>query len=239
MSVASLRRRFYPDPILRDPVARFVRRLEAHVKPGDRVLDIGAGAGERNTYSLKGRVGQIVGVDVDPRVVTNPLLDVGLSADICSLPFQDASFDVVFSIYVFEHVPNPGPLVAEIARVLRPGGVCLSLTPNAYHYVTLLSRLTPTSFHKTVNAWLGRAAEDTFPTCYTMNSARVLRRQFAEAGLDTVSIEAFEVQPNYLAFSTLTYALGIVYERIVNFTERAASLRVNLISTFRKQPANA
>ena len=39
-TVASLRRRFYPDVVGRDPVAAFVRRLERAVKPCDRVLDL-------------------------------------------------------------------------------------------------------------------------------------------------------------------------------------------------------
>jgi SAM-dependent methyltransferase len=236
-TVASLRRRFYPDVVQRDPVARFVNRLDTIVKPGDRVLDIGAGAGELNAYALKGRVRQIVGVDLDPRVSTNPLLDSGLSADIYSLPFRDGSFDVVFSIYVFEHVDQPRALASEIARVLKPGGRCLTLTPNTFHYVTLLSRLTPTSFHKLVNERRGRASDDTFPTCYKLNSRRALTRHFSAAGLDTVAIDAIEVQPNYLSFSALSYALGIAYERLVNATAHGELLRVNLIGLFRKPVA--
>ncbi len=236
-TVASLRRRCYPDGIQRDPVARFVNRLNAIVKPGHRVLDLGAGAGELNAYALKGRVRQIVGVDLDPRVSANPLLDAGLSADIYALPFRDGSFDVVFSIYVFEHVDRPRALAAEIARVLRPGGVCLALTPNLYHYVTLLSRLTPTAFHKWVNERRGRASDDTFPTCYRLNSRRVLNRRFSAAGLDTVAIDAIEVQPNYLTFSPVAYAAGVAYERIVNATDLLSSFRVNLIGLFRKPAA--
>jgi SAM-dependent methyltransferase len=233
-TVAALQRRFYPDVVARDPVARFVNRLEAIVKPGDRVLDIGAGAGELNAYALKGRVRQIVGVDLDPRVATNPLLDAGLTADIYALPFRDNSFDVVFSIYVLEHVDRPSALAAEIGRILRPGGLCFVLTPNLLHYVTVTSRVTPTAFHRWVNAWRGRAAEDTFPTCYRLNSRRALRRHFSAAGLDTVSIDVIEVQPNYLSFSAFTYALGVAYERLVNATESLSSLRVNLIGLFRK-----
>lgn len=238
MSVAALRQRFYPNRLRRDPVAAFVHRVERIVKPTDRVLDLGAGAGELNSYALRGRVRQIVGVDLDPRVVANPLLDAGVPADIYRLPFQDATFDVVFAIYVLEHVDRPAQLAAEIQRVLRPGGVCLVLTPNLLHYVTMVSRFTPTWFHRWVNQRRGRAAEDTFPTCYQLNSPRALKRHFGAAGLATVAIDAIEVQPNYLTFNALTYAAGIVYERLVNATELCAALRVNLIGLFEKpQPA--
>ncbi len=236
--VQSMRRRFYPDRLRRDPVAAFVQRVERIVKPADRVLDLGAGTGELNAYALRGNVRRVVGIDLDPRVTANPLLDAGLRADVYALPFRDASFDVVFAIYVLEHVDRPAALAAEIQRVLRPNGVCLVLTPNIFHYVTIASRLTPMSFHRWVNRRRGRAAEDTFPTWYRLNSARALKRHFGAAGLSTIAIDAIEVQPNYLTFSSVTYAAGVAYERLVNATDLCSSLRVNLIGLF-KRPAVA
>jgi SAM-dependent methyltransferase len=238
MIASRLSRRFYPDVVDRNPVAQFVNHLYSVVGATDRVLDLGAGAGELNAYALKGRVRRIVGVDFDPRVTANPLLHSGLTADIYALPFRDASFDVVFSIYVLEHVDRPRPLASEIHRVLRPGGICLVLTPNVFHYVTLMSCLTPTVFHRWVNQLRGRASDDTFPTCYRLNSRRALKRHFADAGLETVAIDAIEVQPNYLTFSALAFVLGIGYERLVNSTERLSSIRVNLIGRFRKPLAS-
>jgi SAM-dependent methyltransferase len=241
-TVRALRERFYPDVVQRDPVAVFVQRLERSVKPTDDVLDLGAGAGELNTHALKGRVHRLVGVDVDPRVGINPLLDAGIRADIGMLPFRDCSFDIVFSIYVLEHVNGPGKLAAEIGRVLRPGGVCLMLTPNILHYVTLLSQLTPARFHKWINARRGRPPEDTFPTLYLLNSRRALDDHFTGAGFERVSIDLIEVQPNYLTFSALSYALGVGYERLVNATELLSPFRVNLIAVFKKSdtaPAQA
>jgi SAM-dependent methyltransferase len=236
-AVAALARRFYPAAAASDPVAQFVRRLEQVVTPDDVVLDIGAGAGELNAYDLKGRVRHLVGVDVDRRVQGNPLLDAGVPADICALPLLDNSVDVAFSIYVLEHVEHPAALVGEIHRVLRPGGVCLFLTPNIFHYVTLVSRLSPLWFHRWINEKRGRHAADTFPTVYRLNSRRALTRAFVGAGFDAVSVDLIEVAPHYLSCSAVTYALGIAYERIVNLTEHLSGLRVNLIATFRKPPS--
>jgi SAM-dependent methyltransferase len=236
--VEVLRQRFYPTPERRDTVTAFSRRLEGIARPCLDVLDLGAGAGSLNSYELKGRVHRIVGVDADPRVGLNPLLDCGLRADIAALPFRAASFDVVFSIYVLEHVEHPERLASEIARVLRPGGVFLSLTPNLVHYVSLISRFTPMAFHRWLNEKRGRSAEDTFPTCYRMNTRSSLTRHFQSAGLELVTLEGVEVQPNYLTFSAVTYLLGIGYERIVNASRHLSALRVNLIPVFRK-PVNA
>jgi len=236
LTVEALRTRFYPDTLRRDPVAAFLSRLGRVVSPADTVLDLGAGAGSLNPYALRGRVAKVIGVDRDPRVGTNPLLDRGLQADITGLPFRDGVFDVVFSIYVLEHVGDPQPLLSEIARVLRPGGRCAILTPNIYHYVTMVARATPTWFHKWINERRGRAADDTFPTRYLLNSRRALTRGFADAGFVAESLETIEVQPNYLDATPVTYAAGIGFERLVNATEWLAPFRVNLIGIFRKDP---
>jgi len=236
-TVGALRQRWYADRLRRDPVAAFVHRLDGVLKPRDVVLDLGAGAGELNAYAIRGHVRRIVGIDVDPRVEANPLLDTGLQGDICALPFRDNTFDVAFSIYVLEHVDRPAALAAELFRVMRPGGLCLALSPNVFHYVTLASRLTPTTFHRWFNERRGRAGEDTFPTFYRLNSRRALTRWFGGAGFETVALDTIEVQPNYLSFSPLAYAVGAGYERLVNATEFLSALRVNLISIFRKPRA--
>jgi len=64
------------------------------------------------------------------RAATPPEGMTCVSADAERLPFPDASFDAVFSVNLVEHVPHPDQLFAEIARVLKPGGHCLVVTPN-------------------------------------------------------------------------------------------------------------
>ncbi len=52
-----------------------------------------------------------------------PLQNI-LQMDAAELKFPDASFDVVYTSAVFEHIPDPGKALEEIKRVLKPGGVC-------------------------------------------------------------------------------------------------------------------
>src|SRR5439155_21463693 len=127
--------------------------------------------------------------------------------------------DLAFAIYVLEHLPEPAKLVKELRRVLRPGGIVLALTPNRYHYVSLISALTPVGFHKWFNKQRGRDEEDTFPTYYRLNSPRDIRRHFEPAGFTMLECSMIEVQPNYLSFSVPTFLLGAAYERIVNSAE--------------------
>jgi len=233
-TVETLRRRWYPNPLQSDAVAAFVDRLTGAVTADDDVLDLGAGTGALNAYALKGRARRVIGIDRDGRVGSNPLLDAGVQADGCALPFQDNSFDVVFSIYVLEHVERPTEFVAEIQRVLRPGGRCFMLTPNRFHYVSLIASVTPTGFHRWLNAKRGRPADDTFETHYRLNSRRSLSSHFIRAGLRVQAIDGIEVQPNYMTFSLPTFLLGVAYERIVNAVSWLSLARVNWIAVFRK-----
>jgi ubiquinone/menaquinone biosynthesis C-methylase UbiE len=52
--------------------------------------------------------------------LNSPLADV--KADICNLPFEDASFDVIFCNHVLEHIPDDTKAMQELFRILRPGG---------------------------------------------------------------------------------------------------------------------
>jgi SAM-dependent methyltransferase len=232
--VEALMDRLYPEPHHRDPVARLLEVVERYVAPEARILDIGAGAGEINPHDLKGRCREIVGVDLDPRVVDNPLLDRGVIGDGRSLPFDDASFDVVFSIYVLEHVADPASFAAEIARVLRPGGVVIGLTPNRWHYVATAAALTPYGFHRWYNARRGRPSEDTFPTTYLLNTRHDQERWFGPPNFRTAHFERLEVSPNYLTFSVPSFLVGAAYERMVNRFAFLERFRVCIVSAFKR-----
>jgi SAM-dependent methyltransferase len=198
------------------------------------VLDLGAGAGIVRELDLRGLGPRVHGIDLDPRVLDNPCLDdarIGRAEDI---PYPEGSFDLVFCNNVLEHLPDPERAFAEVARVLRPGGVFLAKTPNRWHYVALLAQLTPHRVHELVNEWRGREREDTFPTLYRANSGSALRKWAAAAGLEVERIRRVEGRPEYLRLFAPAYLLGIAYERIVNATDALAPVRVILIATFRK-----
>ncbi len=234
MSVEWWESRLYKTPESRNPVMQFCNELYKYVDESSSVLDVGAGTGEYRDYQLRGRCKEIVGVDIDPRVMKNPLLDRGEVADVRRLPFSDNTFDLAFSIYVLEHLEDPLSFVKEIYRVLKPGGHFLALTPNLFHYVSIIAWLTPTSFHRWHNKIRDWGHVDNFPTFYRLNTRRKLVKQFNDAPFKTVSIHTIEVKPHYLTFSTPTFLIGAAYERLVNSSDIFSALRVNIICTFRK-----
>lgn len=85
----------------------FRERILAHIKPDSVILDLGAGAGIVSQMNFKGLAGKVCGVDLDPRVVDNPMLDEGRVSDAGGIPYGDGLFDVVFSDNVFEHLDTP------------------------------------------------------------------------------------------------------------------------------------
>jgi SAM-dependent methyltransferase len=212
----------------------FRERIASHLHPHSDLLDLGAGAGIVPQMNFRGLGARVCGVDLDPRVVSNPALDEGRIANAERIPYENARFDIVFSDNVLEHLEEPARVFREVARVLKPGGVFLFKTPNKWHYMPTIARLTPHSFHRYVNVLRGRPKTETFPTRYRANSYRDVTRLAANAGLVVESVELIEGRPEYLRIAWPTYVLGVAYERLVNLSEVFASVRILLVGTLRK-----
>ena len=106
---------------------------------GKRVLDLGCRSGALTQAYVDGN--EVVGLDVD-RAALAEAARLGIEtvwADVDEpLPFGDAGFDAVVAGELLEHVRFPDHLVAEVLRVLRPGGAFVGSVPNSYR---LKSRL--------------------------------------------------------------------------------------------------
>lgn len=164
----------------------------------------------------------------------NPYLDEARVADAGGIPYEDGLFDLVFADNVMEHLDQPAQVFAEIARVLKPGGVLLFKTPNRSHYVPLIARLTSHGFHQFYNRLRGRDDEDTFPTCYLANSKAQVAALAAATGFEVSAIERIESRPEYLRLTAPTYLVGAAYERLVNLIPALARFRVVLVAELHK-----
>jgi len=170
----------------------FYNLVNALVTPESHVLDFGAGRGKwvdletgykLSLTTLKGRCAEIVGVDVDPAVLTNPLMDrTAVIGPDGRIPLPDQSVDVIVSWAVFEHLPDPAASARELDRVLKPGGWICAWTPNRWGYVGIGARLVPNALHakvlKRLNAAGGREDHDVFPTVYRLNTRAAVQRAF-------------------------------------------------------------
>lgn len=195
----------WDDLVLREEVLSVLR-------PEHVVLDLGAGAGILPAMNFRGHARRICGLDPDERVVHNPNLDEGRVGVGESIPWETNHFDVVVADNVLEHLANPDKVFREVARVLKPGGLFVAKTPNAWHYMPIVSRLVPFRYHhRLIRSTHGRAAVDVFPTTYLANSPRAIARIAGGCGLSVRSIRVREGRPGYLAFSGPTYLLGSLY----------------------------
>ena len=232
-----LDRRWYPGVADNWDDELFRARILQRLNPDSQVLDLGAGAGIVAQMNFKNSVRRACGVDLDPRVVDNPYLHDAKVSSGERIPYGDAEFDVVFSDNVLEHLDHPAAVFAEVFRVLRPGGYFLAKTPNRWHYMPVIARMTPHSFHSFFNRLRGRATVDTFPTRYRANSPGQMRKLAAQTGFEVSSIELIESRPEYLRFNALAYYAGIAYERTVNSTNWLSAARILLVAEFRKPAA--
>ncbi|MBI4870551.1 MAG: methyltransferase domain-containing protein [Candidatus Riflebacteria bacterium] len=189
--------------------ARQVARLGLHA--GSRLLDVGCNIGEfllraRETYGVEG-----VGLDLSlgALVRARKVLSRVNRGDAEALPFAAGTFDVVTSFDVIEHVPHPDRLLAEIARVLKPGGRCL---------VYAISRQNQYTWHAFLRlATLGRMGQDVagghHPDRFLLPAD--VRRWAAESGLRELQLVPFH------AFFTLAFdefgarGVSFLYKRLL------------------------
>jgi ubiquinone/menaquinone biosynthesis C-methylase UbiE len=112
--------------------ARRARLLEVlALKPGEHVLDVGPGPGH---YAFEmsasvGDAGRVAGIDTSENSIETAkrrcsgLANVSFYlGDAVDLPFAEATFDAAISTQTFEYLPNVGAALAEVFRVLKPGG---------------------------------------------------------------------------------------------------------------------
>ncbi|WP_307787715.1 class I SAM-dependent methyltransferase [Mycolicibacterium sp. S2-37] len=137
----------------------------------------------RHLFNLRGRCAHVEGCDVDEAVLSNPFVDhAEVIAPDGPLPYADNSFDIIFARFVFEHVQNAEIVANELTRVLKPGGLIASLTPNKYGYIAAAGTLVPNRLHvKALKAIQPkRKAVDVFPTKYRLNSRSALMNAFGD-----------------------------------------------------------
>lgn len=124
-----------------DAMHRFAYTVvEEYAKPNDRLLEIGFGEGYGSEI-VEPWVGEYVGVEVDLESVRHAAEKYERPAasfvhyDGTTIPFVDASFDLVIAFQVLEHVHDSVAFLGEGRRVTRPDGSVLIVTPNRNHRV--------------------------------------------------------------------------------------------------------
>ena len=123
-----------------------VRYEQLGLQAGERLLDLGAGGGRHAFEAMRrgavvtavdadgGEVREAVGMmavlaESDEATLASKGAGSGLRGDALALPFADDTFDRVIAAEVLEHIPDDEGAIAELARVLRPGGTMAVTVP--------------------------------------------------------------------------------------------------------------
>jgi ubiquinone/menaquinone biosynthesis C-methylase UbiE len=187
---------------------------------------------------LVSRAGLAVGVDLDfPHLRKHVNLSRLTCASLASLPFSDASFDLVTCNMVVEHLPTPFVIFQEMSRVLAPGGTLMVHTPNTRNYLVFANVLAKKLLPRPLALKLvhdGRAGDDIYPTYYRANDEPTLRKLGESVRLRPESVR-FLTQPQpYTRF----FAPAAFFELLLMRATRMRPLDrfgATIVMVFRKQ----
>jgi len=152
-----------PDPSGRTPQDVAIEALRAR-RPA-RVLEVGCGTGQLAERMVRELDAELVAVDLSPSMVeeTRSRVVDARVADVEQLPFADGEFDCAVAAWVLYHLPDLDRGLAELARVLRPGGRLVAITNGEEALADL---------------WALVGAERTRTTFMGENGEAALRRHF-------------------------------------------------------------
>ena len=196
------------------------------VGPGTSWLDVGCGrevlpSNPRAARRLADRCLSLTGLDPSDNIDENPFLHHRAK---CTLEAFDAPepFDVITLRMVVEHLTNPEAAVQALSRLCKPGGQVVIYTVDKWSPISLVSALTPMSFHHRMKHLLWRAEEkDTFPATYLMNTRRRLATLMSAEGFieaDFLNLADTRTTSRFRLLNTVELAIwrglrsiGVVY----------------------------
>lgn len=190
---------------------RWRRHLAAVEMPldelaGKRVLEVGSGAGGHSAlFASKQALVTSVDLTFQRARATNQKLQAlrrdgrcqAMQADAETLPFADASFDIVYSNGVLHHTNDTARAIDEVFRVLKPGGIAVIMLycKSSFHYWAIMVPLVGLLQGKLFQSanWLGHATEwmgskrqtavNPITRCYSHGGIRRLFAKFADVSL--------------------------------------------------------
>jgi ubiquinone/menaquinone biosynthesis methyltransferase len=187
--------------------ARWKKKLVmlANVQQGERALDLASGTGDI-AFGVAARGAQTIGLDITHRMMQLAQAKIReaparhslgggrfITGDMTSLPFTNASFDLVTTGYGLRNVPDLDAAIDEIARVLRPGGRLLSLDFNRpEHYLVRTAYLSYLTVVGSTLGWILHRDPDTYryipASIRRYPGARGVAEKLAARGFDRVTV---------------------------------------------------
>jgi len=223
------RRLPYAEPLTEDYELAVAQAMNA---TSGVVLDVGGG--KRCVFAKHRRsAAKIVAVDISAEELShNEDVDERIVADATKeLPFANDSVDIVCSRSVVEHLPSVDGYLSEAHRVLKPGGLTVSLFPSKNAPYALIKRALPHSLGRRL-MHLNKPYSSPFVgfrTYYDQCTLRAMKRALGRHGFEIVETRVSYYQADYFKFLFPLYLLNLAFEllaRGVDFTPVAAGVLI-------------
>jgi ubiquinone/menaquinone biosynthesis C-methylase UbiE len=189
---------YMPGGLMESRIARFLAAAEPVARPDLRVLDFGCGSGEL-ARAMAGQGWRVNACDISREMLRAAEAAPGGDGvewravqSGGALPFADGSFDLVTASSVFEYIAAPEAGLAELCRVLAPGGLLLITVPDMRHPVRLAEEKSRHSLGGRVKRGLRRIARGGAETDYLKYS---IQRPTPEEWCALLRIAGFAPQP--------------------------------------------
>ena len=199
------------------------RLLDDALAPGSVALEAGCGRTTRLS-GYRDRITRLVGVDLDAAAGNeNPSVDEFHVADLgARLPFEDATFHLVYANFVVEHLVDPVFAFREWRRVLRSDGHLVLLTSNRASPWMAAGDLLPRRARLAVKRrGAGADERDVFETTYRANTPQRLAAATMAAGFEPVQVVFVATLHRYGARIPGAAAVLRAAERVVPETRRS------------------
>jgi SAM-dependent methyltransferase len=208
------------------PYKHFEREVERLLHRDSTLLDAGCGRTAPVLTKFKGKVKELIGVDI---VDFDSAIDGSmkmLNNDLSNMKLDSCSVDVVMSRSVMEHVEEPLAVYLEINRILKHGGHFVFLTANLWDYAAIIAKFIPNRFHPwIVSNTEGRQEDDVFPTQYRTNTFRSVNKWARKAGFEIVTFRYLGQYPCYFMFNGALFFLATGYEKLIGKFDALRFLR--------------
>lgn len=223
-------------PALRYSQSTYEDILKQYVNGDTRWIDIGCGhsilphwRAEQEKQLVK-NCKVVAGIDYDlDSLKAHSTISWKLRGDITKLPFRNHSFDLVTANMVVEHLESPHVQFQEIRRILKPEGIFLFHTPNAFGYGVFMARLAPEWLKKKLIYLLeGRQEQDVFETYYRANTEKKITELAQTSGFDVLKIEMLATDAIFAKVPPL-FIPELFWIRML-MTKPFRSLRTNVIA---------
>jgi len=173
-----------------------------------KILEVGSGSGRYSLYfAKKFPQATIIATDITPqsvKYISSLINSLGLVNCVAkesngeSLLFDDSYFDLVFCDVVIQHIVDPKPMILEMKRVLKPGGVIILSVVNTWNFHTL---------YKLIISLINRPYLYGYEKSY---SRRQLRELFSKCGLTVIKVDGFYPAYGIYRLKYINYSFAII-----------------------------